>query len=82
MAGWGIGFRTRSFRQIRTYYLNPGSPTAPQLTLTRAFGVPGIGASAVFLGNGMTSENTLGAGMSGNVSTIVPSVTLNAHYSR
>lgn len=61
-----------------TYYSSPGSPTAPHLTLTRSLGVPGIGANAVFLRDGMTSENTLGTGMSGNVSTIIPSVTLNA----
>lgn len=33
--------------------------------------------NAVFLRNGVTSQDTLGSGVSGNVSTIVPSVTLN-----
>jgi hypothetical protein len=60
-----------------TYYWNPGSPSAPNLTFTRALGVPGIAANTVFLRKGMTSEDTLGPGLSGNVSTIFPSVTLN-----
>ena len=60
-----------------TYYWNPGSPTAPRLTLTRGFGLPGAGVNAVFLRQGMTSEDTLGNGLSGNVSTILPSVTLS-----
>jgi len=53
-----------------TYYWNPGSPTAPHLTLTRAFGAPGIGLNTVFLRNGMTSEDTLGYGMSGNDTSV------------
>ncbi len=60
-----------------TYYWNPGAATAPHLTFTRTLGVPGAGLNAVFLRNGMTSQDTLGRGVSGNVSTIVPSVTLN-----
>ena len=60
-----------------TYYWNPGSPTAPHLTFTSTYGVPGAGLHAVFLREGMTSSDTLGKGASGNVSTVVPSVTLN-----
>lgn len=61
-----------------TYYWNPGSPTAPQFTLTLSRGSPGLGANAVFLRQGMTSSDTLGYGVSGTVSTILPSVTLNS----
>lgn len=60
-----------------TYYWNPGSPAAPQFTLTLSRGSPGLGANAVFLRQGMSSSDTLGSGVSGNVSTILPSVTLN-----
>ncbi|WP_244067526.1 hypothetical protein [Bradyrhizobium sp. Ce-3] len=41
-------------------------------------GTSGWGPHAVFLRNGMTSRDTLGWGASGNVSSIVPSVTVNA----
>jgi hypothetical protein len=60
-----------------TYYWNPGSPAAPHLTLTRTYGMPGLGLHAVFLRTGMTSQDTLGDGVSGNVSTGLPSVTTN-----
>ncbi|HEX5243436.1 MAG TPA: hypothetical protein VFW23_09280 [Tepidisphaeraceae bacterium] len=60
-----------------TYYWNPGSPTAPGVTFTQSVGAPGFGLNAVFLRKGMTSQDTLGRGITGNVSTIVPSVTLN-----
>jgi hypothetical protein len=60
-----------------TYYWNPGSPTAPHVTLTRSLGMPGAGVHTVFLRKGMTSDDTLGPGISGNVSTILPSVGLN-----
>jgi hypothetical protein len=60
-----------------TYYWNPGSPTAPHVTVTRSYGMPGFGANAVFLRNGMTSQDTLGSGMSGNVSTGIPSISAN-----
>jgi len=60
-----------------TYYWSPGSPTAPHLTLTRSFGMPGAGLNAVFLRQGTPSNDTLRSGVSGNVSTILPSVTLD-----
>lgn len=59
------------------YYWNPGSPTAPHLTLSRSYGMPGFGLHAVFLRNGMTSQDALGHGISGNVSTGLPSVITN-----
>lgn len=49
-----------------TYYFNPGSPSAPRLTLTQRRGMGRGGLRAVFLGNGMTSQDTLGAGATGN----------------
>jgi len=63
-----------------TYYSNPGSPTAPRATVTGSlgFGTSGQGIHRVFLRKGMTSEDTLGYGVSGNLSSIVPSVTVNA----
>ena len=61
-----------------TYYWNPGSPTAPSVTVTGGLGVGGGGAHLVFLRRGMTSNDTLGYGATANVSTIVPSVTVNA----
>ena len=60
-----------------TYYWNLGSSTAPRLTLTRSLGMPGAGLHTVFLRQGMTSNDTLGVGLAGNVSTILPSVSLN-----
>ena len=62
-----------------TYYSNPGSPTAPRATVTGTvgFGKSGQGLHSVFLRNGMTSEDTLGYGASANLSSIVPSVTVN-----
>ena len=64
-----------------TYYSNPGSPTAPPVTVTGslAFGKSGQGIHRVFLRKGVTSEDTLGYGASGNLSSFVPSVTVNAH---
>lgn len=63
-----------------TYYRNPGSPGSPRWTVTGnlAFGRSGYGPHAVFLRNGMNSEDTLGWGLSGNVSSMLPSVTVNA----
>lgn len=63
-----------------TYYWNPGSPTAPQLTVNRNLGLPGAGLETVFLAPGMTSSDTLGYGINGNVSTLIPSVTLNGTF--
>lgn len=61
-----------------TYYWNPGSPTAPAVTLTGTLGLGGGGVQGVFLRKGMTSGDTLGYGASGTMSTIVPSATVNA----
>jgi hypothetical protein len=61
-----------------TSYWNPGSSTAPHVTLNRSVGMPGAGLNAVFLRQGMTYQDTLGSGLSGNVSTILPSVSLTA----
>jgi hypothetical protein len=46
--------------------------------MTNSLGVnPGFGLHAVFLRKGMTSQDTLGYGVTGNVSTLLPSVTVN-----
>ncbi|WP_377829724.1 hypothetical protein ACFKHW_09490 [Bradyrhizobium lupini] len=63
-----------------TYYWNPGSDTAPRWTVNRSLGAPGAGLEAVFLASGMTSRDTLGSGISGNVSTFIPSVSLNTTF--
>jgi hypothetical protein len=63
-----------------TYYWNPGAPNAPRVTVNRSLGMPGAGLEAVFLAPGKSSGDTLGNGVSGNVSTIVPSVTLNGTF--
>src|SRR6478752_4248959 len=60
-----------------TYYSSPSSPTSPQVTLTRRLGYGGGGIHAVFLRNGMTSEDTLGTGVTANVGTGV-NATINA----
>ena len=62
-----------------TYYFDPGSPTAPRVTVTGGlgFGTSGSGLHAVFRRKGMTSEDALGYGVTGNVSSILPSVTVN-----
>jgi hypothetical protein len=62
-----------------TYYWTPGSPTAPNLTLTGGLGVGGGGLHTVFLRRGMTSQDTLGYGATANIApTIFPSATINA----
>jgi hypothetical protein len=62
-----------------TYYWNPGSPSAPAVTLTGSLGVGGVGLHSVFLRNGMTSADTLGYGATANIApTIFPSATVNA----
>ncbi len=69
-----------------TYYWNPGSPTAPPITISGILGLgpsvwsagPGLGGGLVFRRNGMTSADSLGYGTSLNASTMVPSVTLNS----
>jgi hypothetical protein len=60
-----------------TYYWNPGSSTAPALTLTGGVGMGGGGANLVFLRKGMTSLDTLGYGASANLAAIGPSTTIN-----
>jgi hypothetical protein len=60
-----------------TYYWNPGSPTAPALTLTGGLGMGGGGVHSVFLRNGMTSSDTLGYGASADISAVGPSVVVN-----
>lgn len=65
-----------------SYYWNPGAPTAPAITLTGSLGLDsrlrGLGLHAAFLRKGMTSQDTMGYGLTGNISTGVPSVTVNA----
>jgi hypothetical protein len=71
-----------------TYYWNPGSDNAPPLTFTGMYGrgrdVSRLGqpltsgnVGFVFRRNGMTSADTLGYGTTSNVSTLLPSVTVN-----
>jgi hypothetical protein len=61
-----------------TYYWNPGSPTAPSVTLSGGLGYGGGGVQGVFLRKGMTSQDTLGYGASGTASAVVfPSATVN-----
>lgn len=57
-----------------TYYWNPGTPTAPSVTLTKGLGMGGGGAHLIHLRRGMTSEDTLGYGASVNM----PSLNVNA----
>lgn len=80
--GWSFSIPLRPFPVGigGAYYSNPGSPAAPPVTLTGSlgFGTSGQGLHSVFLRKGMTSEDTLGYGASGNLSSIVPSVTVNA----
>lgn len=61
-----------------TYYWNPGSPTAPWVTLTGALGMGGGGLHEVFLRRGMTSGDTLGYGTTADVSAVGPSVIVNS----
>lgn len=61
-----------------TYYWNPGSPTAPTMTLTGGLGVGGGGLHTVFLRKGMTSQDSLGYGASADIApTVFPSVVVN-----
>jgi hypothetical protein len=60
-----------------TYYFNPGSPSAPRVTVTRALGMGGGGVQAVFLRDGMTSQDTLGYGASADLG-LGPIATINA----
>jgi hypothetical protein len=73
-----------------TYYWNPGSPEAPPVTVTGMWGhgrdvwkIPlgplgSLNAGVTFLRNGMTSADTTGYGTTSNVSTIIPSVSVNS----
>ncbi|MGY3451000.1 hypothetical protein ACVILH_003342 [Bradyrhizobium sp. USDA 4353] len=56
---------------------NPGAPGAPSLTVTRSWGLPGFGAHLVHLRPRASSRDTLGQGVSGNVSVGLPSVIVN-----
>lgn len=80
--GWSVSMPLRPFPVGigGTYYSDPDSPAAPPVTVTGSlgFGTSGQGLHSVFLRKGMTSEDTLGYGASGNLSSIVPSVTVNA----
>src|SRR5690348_2503791 len=60
-----------------TYYWNPGSPTAPSVTLSGGLGYGGGGVEGVFLRKGMTSQDTLGYGATGTASTVFASATVN-----
>jgi hypothetical protein len=71
-----------------TYYWNPGSQTAPPLTFTGMYGRgkdvwrfgPPLGSfngGLVYRRDGMTSGDSLGWGTNSNVSTVLPSVTVN-----
>lgn len=74
------------------YYWNPGSPNAPSVTVTgilgkgRDVGKTSLGslgafnAGVTYLRDGMTSADTLGPGTTSNVTTILPSVTVNSSY--
>jgi|GEM_PF-4638250 len=65
-----------------TYYWNPGSPDAPHFTITRQYGFPSAGIHAVFLRKGMTSQDTIGNGIRGNISTFVPSISVDGTLPR
>jgi len=71
-----------------TWYWNPGVADAPRVTVTGSwgkgrdvwkFGPPqaSFNGGLVFRRNGMTSADTLGWGTNSNVSTVVPSVSVN-----
>jgi hypothetical protein len=60
--GWSGSVPLPGGRIGGTYYLNPGSPSVPRLTLTRSLGMSGAGLNAVFLRQGMTSSDTARAG--------------------
>jgi len=74
------------------YYWNPGSPDAPSATVTGMLGkgrdVPRLPFGALgplnfgvtYLRKGMTSADTLGPGTTTNVSTILPSVSVNSSF--
>ena len=72
-----------------TYYWNPGSEDAPAVTFTGMYGkghdvwklgppLASLNGGLVFRRNGMTSADTLGPGTTSNVSTVLPSVTVNS----
>jgi hypothetical protein len=56
---------------------NPGSPSAPHVTITRRYGVGGDGLRSVFLRKGTSSADTLGYGVTGSVG-LGPTVTVNS----
>lgn len=74
------------------YYWNPGAPDAPSVTMTGMLGkgrdvfrillgpLGFLNFGATYLRDGMTSADTLGPGTTSNVSTILPSVSVNSSY--
>lgn len=74
------------------YYWKPGSPEAPRTTVTGMLGrgtdvwrIPlglmgNLNIGATYLRDGMSSTDTLGPGTTSNVSTILPSVSVNSSY--
>jgi hypothetical protein len=75
------------------YYWNPGSPIAPPVTVTGMWGggrnvqrfplgaaLGPLNIGVTYLRDGMTSADTLGPGTSSNVSTMLPSVSLNSSF--
>ena len=46
--GWSVSIPFVGGRVGGTYYSNLGSPSAPRITLTRSWGMPGAGANAVY----------------------------------
>ncbi len=75
--GISVSLPTLFGRLGGTYYWNPGAPGAPPFTVTRSFGIPGFGAHWVHLRPGLSSKDTLGKGITGNVSVGIPSVSVN-----
>jgi hypothetical protein len=75
----GISLALPLFGLGGTYYWNPGSPTAPRVTLSGGLGMGGGGIHLTHLRKGMTSQDSLGYGANANIApTIFPSVTVNA----
>ena len=85
--GWsrlpdGVSVSTPTFPVIGgiggTYYLNPGASSAPRVTVTKRTGMGGGGLHAVFLRDGMTSQDTLGYGATADLG-LGPTATVNVN---